>query len=379
MKFIQTSDWHIGYYFSSFTKEQNIELENARFKTIESIFLHAKNNNISLIISAGDQFENGLLAEEYQIKKVLEIISNYPEIKVIMITGNHDFIAPGCIYNKIDKKHFPENLIFIEDTQRTLEFSGLGVKIYASSLKSKNGSHNPLDWIEPEDTDLIKIAVGHGSIAIEGSHNPNDFPIELGFAKKRKLDYLALGHWHSFFKYDDHSYFSGIPEPIQFKNQGYALEVEIVKNKKPIVREIKGISQFKWDEENFVLDDGNYKNIIDKIAKNKEPKSIKKIKFDGYLMLKNFHDFKKILPDLEKNYYKLFIENKVKIKPDPEEIKNILDSSYIGSVIEKLIELKKSEKLPVETEQGVDKEEIIDKALLLIYDYYKNSETKNDN
>ncbi len=376
MKFIQTSDWHIGYYFSSFSKEENIALENARFKTIELIFDYAGTNNIPLIISAGDQFENGLLAENYQIKKVFDIIKKYPDIKVIMIAGNHDFMAPGCIYNKIDKKLFPENLIFIGETKKILELPDFGVKIYASSLTSKNGKQNPLDWIEPENTDLIKIAVGHGSIAIEGSHNPDDFPIELDFAKKRKLDFLALGHWHSFFKYDDHSYFSGIPEPIQFKNQGHALDVEIVKNKKPKVKEITGIAQFKWEEESITLDDNNYKTAISKFAKDKDNKKIKRFIFDGYLTVKNFHDFQEFIPDLEKNYYKLFIENNVRIKPDPAEIKSILDSSYINSVVEKLIELKKSGTLPFETEEGFNKEEITDKALIYIYDFYKNSEIK---
>ena len=238
MKFIHTSDWHIGNNFFNFSKEDNLKLEKARFDVIDSIFQYARQNSIELIISAGDQFDKGEYRSSILLKKLFSIFNNYPEIKIVMITGNHDFISQKTIYNQIDKKEYPANLIFIDDKQ-ILEFKEYNCKIYATSLKEKNSRQNPLDWIPDDKEQNLKIVVGHGSLKIEGKYSPDDFPIDLDLATKKNLDYLALGHWHSFYKQDDRTYYCGVMENLQFKEEGFILVVGLQKDQLPEVEKVK--------------------------------------------------------------------------------------------------------------------------------------------
>ncbi|HOV14847.1 MAG TPA: DNA repair exonuclease, partial [Spirochaetota bacterium] len=229
MKFIHTSDWHIGNYFSDFSKIENEELSNGRIRTIESIFIYADKFNIPMIIVSGDQFDSDNI-DESLVLKIFNIIKNYKDIKVIMITGNHDPFTPNSIYNKINSSHYPDNLLFTKDRD-IIFLKEYNCKIYTSSLKSKNSKENPIDWIDDENLDdVIKIAVCHGSIMIDGKYSEHDFPIPIDIDKKKKLDYVAMGHFHSYLKINDRIYYPGTPEQLQFKDNGSALVVDIEKN-----------------------------------------------------------------------------------------------------------------------------------------------------
>lgn len=369
MKLILTSDWHLGYFFASFTEEENKILEQARFKTVSKIFDYANINNISLILVAGDQFENGIEAEPYLIKKLFNIIRDYPQIKVVMIAGNHDYLSPDSIYYKISKDEYPPNLLFVEEREKEIEIDELNVKIYASSLKEKNGNYNPIDWIKNEESSFFRIALAHGSLAIEGNYNPDDFPIQPNFANERNLDLIALGHWHSLFKYDDRTLFSGTHEPIQFKNQGKPLEIEIEKGGSPKIKELE-LTQFKWEEKELALTDENYKNLLapEEDSRNK----IKKLVLKGFISIDKFKDFLETLNAIQGSYFKLFVENEVKIKPEEEKIKELLKDSYVLPVIDKLLQIEKNKtKLDFsEIQEDISQEDIVDAALLYIYEYY---------
>jgi DNA repair exonuclease SbcCD nuclease subunit len=79
--------------------------------------------------------------------------------------------------------------------------------------------------------DAIKIGITHGALAIEGRHQPNDFPIALNAATRAGLDYLAIGHWHNWLVDTDAGriVMPGTPEPDQFgqERSGQVALVEI--------------------------------------------------------------------------------------------------------------------------------------------------------
>src|SRR5436853_182870 len=65
------------------------------------------------------------------------------------------------------------------------------------------------------------IGVTHGAPAIEGKHQPNDFPIALDAASRAGLAYLAIGHWHNWLADLDGGriVMPGTPEPDRFDHE----------------------------------------------------------------------------------------------------------------------------------------------------------------
>ena len=78
---------------------------------------------------------------------------------------------------------------------------GLSV-LFPCPLKEKYFTKDPTAWIDTAQTEKIAISLAHGNV--EGIANgepdypiPRDAPVRLG------LDFLALGHWHPFARFDD--------------------------------------------------------------------------------------------------------------------------------------------------------------------------------
>ena len=78
---------------------------------------------------------------------------------------------------------------------------------------------------------MLFRSVTHGALAIEGKHQPNDFPIALNAASRAGLDYLAVGHWHNWLSDMDGGriVMPGTPEPDSFDHLrcGFVAYVEI--------------------------------------------------------------------------------------------------------------------------------------------------------
>jgi DNA repair exonuclease SbcCD nuclease subunit len=171
--------------------------------------------------------DDGQLGTTGDLLALFKIFKKYPDIKIVMIAGNHDPLVARNVYWRIDRASFPGNLHLVEDHE-TLVYPQWDLTVYAASLQEKNGTYNPLSWIkneEPADGD-IRVGLCHGSIANE-AFDGNDFPVDKNFARESGLDYLALGDWHSFKKIDDRTYYPGVPEPLQMGDNGYILEVTI--------------------------------------------------------------------------------------------------------------------------------------------------------
>jgi len=372
MKFLHTADWHLGYHFSQFSPQQNRELSRARIEMIYAMFNYARKNSIPLILAAGDQFEDGNTADKKLLLELFSILHQYPEIELIMIAGNHDPLIQDNIYYRVDRIHYPKNLTLVEDNSIFDRYE-YGCKIYASSLKEKNGDFDPTGWIDDDEKDELKIALIHGSLAIEGKYNPEDFPILPDAAKKKKLDYLALGHWHSYYKHDEFTYYPGIPEMISFKDVGFVLEVHLQKGRVPSVKKIDGIRQYNWEVEKREIKEGDFESFVKKEVKP-DPRRILKLILEGYLSIGNYKRLQEYLGMLEVSFYKLFVENNIIIKPADDEVARISSEGYMKNILTDLLEIKKGKKeFPLEASVDVDRSEIVDECLMKIYQFFKRN------
>lgn len=380
-EFIHTADWHLGNPFSAFDPEKRKRLRHARFLTIETILLYARKNRIPLVLCAGDAMDNGQVVQEEDLYRLLRIIGKYPEIRIIMIAGNHDPLIPHNIYGRIDTGMYPENMQLIKGDE-VIEIPGMDLLIFASSLRKKHGDCNPLHWIAGGDHERISIGLAHGSIMNAGFKDLS-FPIEPDFARSRGLEYLALGDWHSYLKVNDRTYYPGTPEPLQFGDEGFALKVRIErKGDVPQVEPVMEIRQYAWIEEERRISDEQF-DAFKREFESVQEREIKKLTISGFLSLDRYKIYKEAVRMNMPRYHN--IQDHVCIRPDEDRLLSLADG-YMKDIMSRLIALKDSQEDLSEGlfegllsaqimsaddfTRGISGQEIIDQAILNIYKYF---------
>lgn len=220
-RFIHSSDWQLGARFRQFGPHAET-LRAARLKTLRSTLEAARDKAVTTFLIAGDLFEDNQVSD-YLVSEVVAIFAEFPGVNVYILPGNHDPASgPEAVWNRRTFREAPANVrVFREATAVDLG----GAWLIASPLHQKVSSVDPsltlIDLAASTPADAIKIGITHGALAIEGRHQPNDFPIALNAASRAGLDYLAIGHWHNWLVGMDGGriVMPGTPEPDQFDQE----------------------------------------------------------------------------------------------------------------------------------------------------------------
>lgn len=209
MKIIHTSDLHLDSALttrldSKKVRERKNELVISFKKTVE----YAKNSNTDAIIIAGDLFDSEKAGKRTQ-KSVLEIIASAPDVSFFYLSGNHE-------RNLISKSGFPlpENLkLFGEDWTyfRCGDVNIIGRSETAPDMFSKI-------MLNENEKNVIVL---HGEL-----RDRSDYGGIIGIkdAEELAIDYLALGHYHSYSEVKISrrctAVYSGTPEGRGFDEAG---------------------------------------------------------------------------------------------------------------------------------------------------------------
>jgi len=176
---------------------------------------------------AGDTFEdNGI--ERSLIQKTADLLSKF-EIPAYIISGNHDPLVPGSVWEH-PVWNTSKNLNILKE-EVPIEIPG-GF-LFPCPIYEKRSGKDPTSWINTNDTSGIKVGIAHGTVDNIHQDEP-EYPIPRDIAQRKGLDYLALGHWHSSMLYDDNDgiirmAYSGTHETTKFgeRDSGNILIVDI--------------------------------------------------------------------------------------------------------------------------------------------------------
>ena len=189
MKIIHCSDLHLDSKMeTNLNKEKAKERKNEILLTFEKMVDFAKKNGVKVIIIAGDMFDKKNIS--VKAKKIVknQIILN-PEIDFLYLKGNHDEI------NFIEEEEeIPSNLkLFNEKEWVTYKYGDIAVTGIEIGKQNNYNIYNSL-ILEKND---INIVVMHGQ---ESQNDVKDKAeiINLKDLKNKNIDYLALGHIHTF-------------------------------------------------------------------------------------------------------------------------------------------------------------------------------------
>lgn len=187
MKIIHCADIHADSKMGShFSREQAETRRKEVVDAFEDMVLYAKENDIHVILIAGDFFDT----KETQQKKIKQRISfimqQHPEIDFLYLRGNHDEDSSFA-----DTSAIPNLKLFSKDEWKCHSYGS--VDIYGLEL-GKTVSASVYGSLVP-DAARVNIVALHGQVA--GYTTKTDAPdISLPKLANKNIDYLALGHIH---------------------------------------------------------------------------------------------------------------------------------------------------------------------------------------
>ncbi|MCM1047814.1 MAG: DNA repair exonuclease [Clostridiales bacterium] len=193
MKILHCADLHLDSNMTSnLTKEKAKERKNELLMTFNRMIQYALDNDIRAILIAGDLFDKKKVSRT-ALSIVRQAIDMHPQIEFFYLKGNHDVDSLLG-----DMEEIPDNLKLFGDSWTSYELegeNGLRVTINGMELNADN-SGSAYDSLVL-NYDCFNIVMLHGQEAEHTSKDKTEV-INIRRLKNKGIDYLALGHIHSY-------------------------------------------------------------------------------------------------------------------------------------------------------------------------------------
>lgn len=347
VRFIHTSDWHLGMTRHFLEKEAQARFTQARFDAVRAIGDLARQEQASFVLACGDLFESNLV-DRKTILRALEAMASIP-VPVFLLPGNHDPLDAASVYRSTTfESRKPSNVHLLMDTKPvTIEPD---VELVGAPWPNKR----PLTDLVlkatsqiPRSTSSIRIVAGHGDL---DSLSPNqDNPalislreVELAI-KEGLVHYLALGERHSITSGSDTNrvWFSGSPETTDYleEKSGHVLLVDVGPSQCRILEKRTGSWRFIHRSFEFLSDiDIDELESFLKDTVNKD-KTIVRLALKGVLSLEG----KARLDDLIQEHQNLYAaidvwerESQIVLKPTDSDLQKLSLGGFAKEALDKL-------------------------------------------
>lgn len=184
MKFIHISDIHLG---AEPEADKNRSKKRARdiWESFAEVIQAAGRYQADFLFISGDLFHRQPLKRE--LKEVNYLFKQIPQVKIIIMAGNHDHLQPKSYY-----LNFPweENVYFFKTEEiSSFDFPEMKVSVYGMSYWHQQISERIYDEIKPADDGWLHILLAHGGEAKQIPFSPNKI-------LSNGIDYIAAGHIH---------------------------------------------------------------------------------------------------------------------------------------------------------------------------------------
>lgn len=248
MKFIHTSDWHIGRQF------HNVSLLEDQRHVLNQLIEHIEREAVDALVIAGDVYDRSVppAAAVELLDEVLNRICNELGVPVLLIPGNHDSAerlrfgsrqlrqAGLHIIGELNQINEP-----IKIAGRSLEVHFYGIPYndpetvrnqFGADVSTHDAAHRHLveQIINAKSADVPSILISH--CFIDGwDESESERPLSIGGADRISyeaftgFDYVALGHLHGpQHKGEPHIRYSGSILKYSFSEQNQRKGITLV-------------------------------------------------------------------------------------------------------------------------------------------------------
>ena len=183
MRFLHCGDIHLDS-----SMERNLTAAQARERNAEicatfaRMAAYAMERDVTAVIIAGDLFDTRHAAARIA-SFVLDTVRATPGVDFLYLRGNHDIFG-------FEGLELPENLKTFGPEWTYYRYENVTVAGMNMEREKWEACYEELDL--PEET--VNIVTLHGQISVQ----PGEEMIALPKLRRRNIDYLALGHIHSY-------------------------------------------------------------------------------------------------------------------------------------------------------------------------------------
>lgn len=241
VRLLHTADVHLGRHFPSL-RNKGGEYRQQLLRTFERIVDLAVSENVSLLLIAGDLLDSNRV-HGLTIGKLLSLLAKLQAsgIRVCIIPGTHDAYGDDSVYRSLT---LPQNVVLFTPEHRQQSFEDLGLTVYGMVAERGDWGKSPLQGLSLDQASKFHVGMAHCSVRRPGVVDSDAAILDADEIARSGLDYLALGHWHSFQDFSQGktaACYSGSPEPLDIdqKGAGNVVMVTLYDKEKAEVRPIQ--------------------------------------------------------------------------------------------------------------------------------------------
>ncbi len=333
MRIIHCADLHLDSKLSA-----NLDRERARQRraeilhTFQRMVAYAQEHEVDAILIAGDLFDTKNISATAR-NTVLYEIENHPGLIFYYLRGNHDrdnFLS--------SLEEIPDNLKLFGSSWTTYECGGVTISGLELNEENRGQAYLSLEL----DTRKFNVVTLHGQESESRGKDKTEI-IDLKQLRNKGIDYLALGHIHSYKieKLDARGEYCypGCLEGRGFDECGEHgfVELEIDEERGTYTREFKPFAKrrlyaIEVDVTGCETSVEICKKVENELEKEGcEPESMMKIILIGSLDISCEKDVPYVRSRFEESYYDIKVEDKTTLKINVEDY--LLDESLKGEFV----------------------------------------------
>jgi exonuclease SbcD len=230
LRLLHTADVHLGARHTDLGDQAAAQRER-QFAAFAASVQLAIIEQVDIFLIAGDLFDSNTQPRR-SVERVAAELRRLVDarIRTVIIPGTHDVYDRSSLYRIHDlatlagSGEHDDFVTILTPDRPSVHLSTCDVIVHGPVFATKRAPHSPLRDLTPgADEATWRIAMVHGALAIPGRTDGDEVVVTRDEIAATGLDYLALGHWHSFQqgKAGDTTYaYSGAPEPVAVTQDG---------------------------------------------------------------------------------------------------------------------------------------------------------------